>query len=123
MTCGTKNRKPHLHTPIKAIRRKCLDCCCDSSQEVSLCPVHDCSLHPYRFGRRPGAGKRELTPARRAAIQKANEARLKRQDSIPSSQDYEGKLENSPGEGVGEVRLGSASDEEINEEARHEQRI
>lgn len=40
-------------TPIKAIRKKCLDCCCYQHLEVRLCPVNDCALHPYRFGKRP----------------------------------------------------------------------
>jgi hypothetical protein len=53
MTCGTKNGKPHIHTPLKAIRLKCKDCCCGSPQEVKLCPVKDCSLYPYRLGKHP----------------------------------------------------------------------
>lgn len=40
-------------TPMKAIRLKCLDCCCGSYKEVKLCPAEDCTLHPYRFGKRP----------------------------------------------------------------------
>lgn len=40
-------------TPIKAIRAKCLDCCCWNSNEVRLCPVRDCALHPYRMGHNP----------------------------------------------------------------------
>ena len=40
-------------TPIKAIRVKCLDCCCGSAREVELCPILDCSLYPYRFGKNP----------------------------------------------------------------------
>lgn len=40
-------------TPIKAIRAKCLDCCCDSFVEVRLCPIEKCPLHPYRMGHRP----------------------------------------------------------------------
>ena len=40
-------------TPIKAIREKCLDCCCGSRKEVRECPVVECALYPYRFGRRP----------------------------------------------------------------------
>lgn len=99
MSCGTKDGKPHLYTPMKAIRRKCLDCCCASSKEVTLCPVHNCSLHPYRLGRRPGAGKREMTPARLAALRRANESRLKAHDSSLASQDYEEKLANSSDEG------------------------
>ena len=40
-------------TPIKAIRAKCIDCCCGSYKEVRLCTVIDCALYPYRMGRRP----------------------------------------------------------------------
>ena len=76
MTCGTKDDDIHLYTPMKAIRRRCLDCCCGSSQEVSLCLVHSCSLHPYRFGRRPGVVKREATPAQMDRLKKAREVRL-----------------------------------------------
>jgi len=39
-------------TPIKAIRKNCLECAgCPS--EVRKCPVIDCPLYAYRFGRRP----------------------------------------------------------------------
>jgi hypothetical protein len=40
-------------TPMKAIRAKCLDCCCGQSNEVRLCPISDCSLWPYRDGHNP----------------------------------------------------------------------
>ena len=40
-------------TPIKAIRKKCLDCACGSHKEVRECKVVQCPLYPYRFGRRP----------------------------------------------------------------------
>lgn len=40
-------------TPIKAIRAKCLDCCCDQMSEVRLCPATDCPLWEYRMGHRP----------------------------------------------------------------------
>lgn len=40
-------------TPIKAIRAKCLDCCCWQKSEVKLCPVQDCALYPYRMGHNP----------------------------------------------------------------------
>jgi hypothetical protein len=53
MTCGTKDGQIHGYTPLKAIRRKCLDCCYGSPQEVKLCEAHFCSLHPYRFGKNP----------------------------------------------------------------------
>lgn len=40
---------------MRAIRLKCLDCCCGSASEVRKCHISDCSLHPYRFGKRPSA--------------------------------------------------------------------
>ena len=40
-------------TPLKAIRAKCLDCVCGSSQEVELCPSTDCALYPFRRGKNP----------------------------------------------------------------------
>lgn len=40
-------------TPLKAIRAKCLDCSCGSTNEIKLCPVVDCSLYPFRFGKNP----------------------------------------------------------------------
>ena len=43
-------------TPMKAIRAKCLDCCCGQMKEVRLCPVKKCPLYPYRFGKRPKMG-------------------------------------------------------------------
>jgi len=39
--------------PLRAIREKCLDCCCGSVHEVRLCHIEDCSLHIFRFGSNP----------------------------------------------------------------------
>ena len=44
---------PEILTPMKAIRAKCLDCCCGIAQEVKLCPITDCPLYPYRMGHNP----------------------------------------------------------------------
>lgn len=49
-------------SPLKAIRLKCLDCCCGSSNEVKLCPAVSCPLHPFREGHDPFRAKVELTP-------------------------------------------------------------
>lgn len=40
-------------TPVKAIRAKCLDCCCYQPKEVRLCTIPECPLYPYRMGHRP----------------------------------------------------------------------
>lgn len=39
-------------TPMKAIRKKCLDCCGWQPQEVRLCPNKVCANWPYRMGKR-----------------------------------------------------------------------
>lgn len=70
-------------TPIKAIRAKCLDCCCDSNNEVKCCTVTQCALWPYRLGRNPY--RQELTQeekARRAELaKKARENIGKKQET------------------------------------------
>jgi hypothetical protein len=54
-------------SPIKAIRKKCLDCSGESHNEVSLCPVTGCPLYPYRFGKNPNRKGRKMTPEQREA--------------------------------------------------------
>jgi hypothetical protein len=59
-------------TPMKSIRAKCLECSGNSSNEVKLCAIFECALHPYRFGKRPGGAKspgRALTPEHLAKMQ------------------------------------------------------
>lgn len=34
----------------KAIRQKCLDCCCGNAAEVRRCPAVNCPLHDFRMG-------------------------------------------------------------------------
>jgi hypothetical protein len=48
--------------PLKAIREKCLDCCCSNAAEVRKCVATDCPLWPLRMGTNPFRKKRELTP-------------------------------------------------------------
>jgi len=49
-------------TPLKAIRKKCLWCMCDVSNEVRLCTCgNTCTVYPYRFGKSPDE-KPALTP-------------------------------------------------------------
>ena len=40
-------------TPMKAIRKKCLECCCGQVAEVRQCNVKTCALYAYRMGHRP----------------------------------------------------------------------
>lgn len=67
---------------LKAIRQKCLDCCCYQQSEVANCTVEKCSLHPFRMGKNPFRQKRvlsdeqkEVMRARLGAARKAREAK------------------------------------------------
>lgn len=65
--------------PVKAIREKCIDCCCGSAAEVTECPVTDCPIHAFRFGKNPYRTKREMTEEQRVAaaerLRKARDAK------------------------------------------------
>ena len=58
-------------TPLRAIRLKCLDCSAGQPSEVRECPVTDCPLYPFRFGRNPNrkgiGGRREVSDPRESA--------------------------------------------------------
>ncbi len=41
---------------MKAIRYKCLDCCCGNAAEVRRCEIRECSLWEFRFGGNPTLG-------------------------------------------------------------------
>jgi hypothetical protein len=40
-------------TPLKAIRKKCLECSACSPKEVGACNMMDCPLCLFRFGKNP----------------------------------------------------------------------
>ena len=66
-----------MEYPLKAIRRKCLDCC-GSSKSVRFCTldgIHStkCDLWPFRFGKRP------------STIRKGSEAWLVDARSMPEA--------------------------------------
>lgn len=42
--------KPLRRTRAKAIRAKCLECCCDQQVEVKECTIKQCPLWIYRMG-------------------------------------------------------------------------
>lgn len=57
-----------ITNPVKAIRAKCLDCCCEQVNEVQLCTSKDCPLYPFRFGKNPYRTKREYTEEQKKAM-------------------------------------------------------
>lgn len=61
-------------TPMKAIREKCLDCCCGSATEVNLCTITDCALYPFRMGKNPYRKNRERSPEELEALRERGKA-------------------------------------------------
>ncbi len=43
-------------TAMKAIRLKCLSCCCWFTPEIRDCQITDCPLWPFRMGKYPKNG-------------------------------------------------------------------
>src|SRR5215471_6252336 len=60
--------KFRAQNPLKAIREKCLDCCCGKAAEVRKCVAVDCPLWPFRMGTNPFRKKREHTAEQRQAM-------------------------------------------------------
>ena len=52
-------------TPTKAIRAKCLDCCCGTAAEVRKCVSTDCALWPLRLGQNPFRKRSTLSESER----------------------------------------------------------
>ena len=77
-------------TPMKAIRAKCLDCCCGSSEEVKLCPCEKCSLWVYRLGTNPFIQKREYTEEDRQKMRERLAANLAKKPRKSSGTETEG---------------------------------
>lgn len=48
-----KEQAPELFRPLRAIRRKCLDCMNGQPKEIRLCPSKECVLWMFRYGKRP----------------------------------------------------------------------
>jgi hypothetical protein len=55
-------------SPLKAIRERCLDCCCQQPSEVRKCTAVACPSWPFRMGVNPFREKRVLTPEQKQAM-------------------------------------------------------
>ncbi len=54
--------------PLKALRARCLDCCCGVASEVRKCTSVNCPNWPFRMGANPLREKRVLSPEQKAAM-------------------------------------------------------
>ena len=60
-------------SPAKAIRAYCLECCCESTQEVRLCPAEECPLHAFRMGKNPYRRSHALTDEQKNALHRGRD--------------------------------------------------
>jgi hypothetical protein len=76
---GILSRYHKGKNPLKAIRERCMDCCCGSASEVRKCTAVMCPSWFYRMGTNPFRAKRALTDEQRqAAAERLTAARRKR---------------------------------------------
>ncbi len=45
--------KKNINTPLKSVRKHCLECSGHQPKEVRLCTVTKCPLYPFRLGTNP----------------------------------------------------------------------
>ncbi len=61
--------KHSKNTPLKSIRKKCIDCCGDQLAEVRRCHITECPLWPFRMGKNP-FHSRKITDEQKEAATK-----------------------------------------------------
>ena len=70
--CTPKRKKPSTlggrAASVKALRARCLDCCCGQASEVRKCTAVTCPSWSFRMGTNPHREKRVLSPAQKAAL-------------------------------------------------------
>ncbi len=54
-------RRFSAQNPVKALRARCLDCCCGDASEVRKCVATECPSWPFRMGTNPFRKKPVLT--------------------------------------------------------------
>ena len=81
-----------ITNPVKAIRAKCIDCCCGSTAEVKDCPAVKCPLYPFRFGKNPYRQRREMSEEQKQVLAgRLREARKNLADSAEKSEASDGE--------------------------------
>ena len=76
-----ENSEKEITSPIKAIKAKCLDCCCGQREEVKLCPAVDCPLYPFRLGKNPNRSRNMTDEQRQAAKERLAKARAAKKNA------------------------------------------
>lgn len=66
--CLKRFEGKEVTNPVKAVRAKCMWCSNDSYREIELCPIKDCPLYPFRFGKNPYRTTKEYTEEQKKAF-------------------------------------------------------
>ena len=80
--------RTEMLTPLKALRRRCLDCSNWSTQEVRLCLATECAAWVFRLGKDPSIRREFTAEQREAAAERAalmRQTRLSKQKESPIS--------------------------------------
>ena len=81
-----------ITNPVKAIRAKCIDCCCGSTAEVKECPAVKCPLYPFRLGKNPYRQRREMSDEEKQVLaDRLREARKTLSSSVEKEVTEHGK--------------------------------
>lgn len=67
-------------TPIKAIRKKCIECSCGQTSEVKVCPMENCPLYPFRMGKNPYNTRTLSDEQKEKAAERLKKARAEKQN-------------------------------------------
>jgi hypothetical protein len=71
-----RRKENEILNPLKTMRKFCLECMCDSVDEVKRCSAPECFLYPYRFGKDPRRANKPRSEKQKQA-DKVNSERLK----------------------------------------------
>ncbi len=64
-------------SPLKAIKKKCIECFGGSQAEVKRCTGKSCPLYPYRFGTNPYRQQKQISDEQRAElVERMKKARM-----------------------------------------------
>jgi hypothetical protein len=74
-------KEMHL-SPVKAIKKHCLDCSGNSKKEVRECIIQDCPLYPFRLGKNPN---RKLKGKSVSTIVKKQTGKIEHKDVFEST--------------------------------------
>lgn len=72
---------------LKAVRNKCLNCCCGQRLIVESCPCPDCPLWPFRLGINPFTERNMSEEQKKAVVDRFKQYRENNKGDIINEED------------------------------------